>query len=522
MKNVLLLSVSFLLLVSSCTKEATSWDATFQAPFVHDTLSLDAWVNDSTLAINGSNLEIDLERTLLDLGLSELIKLPDTTVSQTYHPVLSLSNVSPGTTFVNNVEPHQLELQDIELKKIHVSEGKIKVKVTNPLATSVIFTVKLPGVTQNNVVFTQSYAVGALSTQEEWLDLSNYTIDLRGAQGLEYNVLQSQLAIQTDPTGPSVSISTSNTFVFQATFSQLKLDYALGYFGNQTLYDQANFSVGFLSKINSGQLDLSNVNLQLSLENGFKVPVRGRIDYLKNTNNQLQTVSLTAPEIGPSFYISPATGSWNTLQANSHVLNFTSATSNIEAYLENLGAQQQLSYELQLNPWGNISQGNDEAFPNSRIRIKAAAQLPMQLTADALTLRDTFAIDLHQSSSKTHVVNADVIVEALNAFPLSCQVNLHFISNGQVLESVVASSPISSSEMGTLDPVDGLKKKKSTLVFELPESLVSQLDQLDQVVVEAIFDTPDPATGISSAKSIPAHAFLAVKLRLKAKTQLVL
>ena len=220
MRKLLLFCV-FIGLVS-CKKEGTSWNVDLEAPLVHDTLSLKNWVNDSTLTeTSNGEIEVDLTRTLLDIGLSDLIKIPDTSVTQLFSPILTLSNIPPGTTFVNAVEEHSFDLDDVLLKNIRVFNGRVKVKVYNPLGTKVLFKVQMPGVTQNGVMFEQNYSVDAgtvanPTVKEEWLELSNYQIDLRGVSGLEYNILQTKLTLTTDPNGVPVSISSAYDFKFEA------------------------------------------------------------------------------------------------------------------------------------------------------------------------------------------------------------------------------------------------------------------------------------------------------------------
>lgn len=527
MKKLLLFSV--LIGLYSCKKEDTSWNVDLEAPLIHDTLSLKNWVNDSTLAetVNGE-MEVDLTRTLLDIGLSDLIEIPDTSVVQIFSPILTLSNIPPGTTFVNAVEEHGFALNDVQLKNIRVFNGKVKVKVYNPLGTTVLFKVQMPGVTQNGVMFEQNYSVEAGSVasptvQEETLDLSNYQIDLRGISGLDYNILQTKLSLTTDPNGSSVSISSAYDFKFQASLQDVKVDYAKGFFGTKTFSDTSIFHIDLLSKISEGTLDLPETALQLTVENGIKVPVRGQIHYLKNTNTQGNTVDLISPQIGPSFYISPAVGAWTTLQSNSQQLAFDGTNSNLVPFLENLGASNEASYEVQLNPWGNTSSGNDEAFPNSRIKIKASAQLPLKLGLNGLTLRDTFDLNLHQNSSKTHVQSGVITLDVINAFPFSCDPVLYLMTaDGDILYTIIGNSQISSCEMAVIDPIDGLKKQASHIEFLVDEEMVADLPQLKKIIVEARFDSPNPSTGISEPKQVQAKAFLSFKLRMKLKTAMVL
>ena len=65
-------------------------------------------------------------------------------------------------------------------------------------------------------------------------------MDLRGINATNYNIIQSQLTVKTDPLGPSVALITSNEFKVEASIQNLKVDYALGYFGNQIVSDTSS------------------------------------------------------------------------------------------------------------------------------------------------------------------------------------------------------------------------------------------------------------------------------------------
>ena len=518
--GLLILITAFL---SSCKKEATRWQSDWLLPVLQDTLSLAHYYNDSTLNTNGSQINVNLSRTILDLGLSDLIHIPDTTITQQYQSTVAINNVTPGFTFVNNVKTHSLELGDILLKKVRVKSGGIELKVFNPLNTSVKFQVELPSVTQNGQVFLAQFSVAAGSVSSpkvstEFIDLTGYDIDLGGVQGLEFNQIQSKLTIQTDPNGPTVNIYSNHVFKFEATFKSLQFDYAKGYFGSQLLAGQEQFTLPYLHLITAGTIALPDRDLQVQVENGFKMALRAQIESLNAINTQGQEISLNAPSIGPSMYLAPATGSWNTLQPSTLQLQFNQNNSNIKAYLENLGAQQQIAYQLQPNPWGNTSAGHDEAFGNSRLKLKVNAQMPLALQADGLTLQDTFDIDLQQNLEKSHVTGATLILNATNAFPFACDLVLFFMKDGQIQHTVIADAQLSSASFGQLDPVDGLYKKKSKIQVVLPPELVADLQELNQVAVAATFATPDPISGLAVQQNIQANAFLAMQVQLRLQT----
>lgn len=516
------------LLICACKKKQTTWNSDWSAPLISDTISLSNLYNDSTLvSSNQTSIDLDLSRTILNLGLSDLIGFPDTTINQSFNLNFSLSNVPAGYTFANTIEEHSFDLNDVQLKKVDVSSGTIKLKVFNSIATKVYFKIILPGITKNGLAFEQTFFVNAGTnaqpgSAEELLDISGYSFDLRGVNGLGYNKLQSQLIITSDPTGPSVAISSNNDFSFSAELSGLKFSYAKGYFGNTLISETADFLVPYFNSIVAGNLDLPSANLDFEIENGMKFGIKAKIISAENTNSSGNTSQLVSSNLGNDFLISPATGSWNSLQTSSHHLIFSAANSNIENYLENLGSSHQLAYQLQLNPWGNVSGGNDEIFANSRLKIKIKSQIPLTVGADGLTLRDTFNIDLKHNSNKTHAKSGLISLSATNAFPLACEPILYLLNeNGSILYTINATSQIYSSLLGSLNTQSGLFEKTSLLEFVLTEDIVKNLDNIKKIIVQAKFDTPSPSSGINEVQSIPFGAFLAVKLRLKLNAEII-
>ena len=124
MKQLLLLTL-ILLALSSCKKKATFWDTELGAPLVNDTLDLSKLTDNQTLVGNaGGNLDLDLTKTILDIGLSDVVSIPDTQVVQTFNATLSL-NVPPGFNVFNETEEHQIDIPGVQLKKIRVFSGKI-------------------------------------------------------------------------------------------------------------------------------------------------------------------------------------------------------------------------------------------------------------------------------------------------------------------------------------------------------------------------------------------------------------
>lgn len=506
----------------SCRKKDTSWNSDWVAPIVNDTLSLNNLVNDSTINADLSTFyQVDLTRTIIDYGIEDFVNIPDTTINQTFVSAVPSISVPPGFSFVNQIEEHNFDVEDLQLKKIRVSKGTINLKVFNPLGTKAFFTVQLPGVTKNGVEFQQQYVAPAGSVSNPSvvtasLDISGYEIDLTGENGGQYNLLQSRLIVNSDPLGPTITVTNTQEFKIEAEFKGIKVDYARGYFGNMTISDTSNYYLEFLNNVASGSIDIPSPWIQLQVINGMKVDTKATFTTLSNTNSSGNTVYLSNSQIGTPVFIDGATGYWSSLINSTETLTFDGSNSNVENYLENLGKNHIVGYKLEMNPWGNTSGGWNEIFPNSRLKLKLKAQMPLSIGADGLTLRDTFDFDVTQNMEKSHVESGIIVLNASNAFPFSSNVKLYLMSeSGTVLYTVNGTSPITSSLYGNVDPSDGKKKMNSEVNFVLTKEMLEDLALIKKVAVQTEFNTPNPVSSMNQQVSIPAGAFLAVKLKAK-------
>lgn len=195
MKHIwmLFLLIAGLTLTMACKRKQAVWETEWQAPLLKDTLSLDKLITeDSLIVVNGSYLELSINRTVYELKLSDIVEIPDTTVQHAYAIAATSFNVPAGTSFVNNAKEHVIDMGSIQLKKIRVKSGGISLRLLNPIETKAYFTVELPGVTHNGVTLTQDFVAPAGTNANPgevtgFVDLSGYEMDLRGATQGSYN-----------------------------------------------------------------------------------------------------------------------------------------------------------------------------------------------------------------------------------------------------------------------------------------------------------------------------------------------
>ncbi|AEA44892.1 hypothetical protein [Fluviicola taffensis] len=508
---ILLIGLAF----TSCKKRGKAiWDTDWQVPLVHDSLSMSNLVADSLLTVVSGNYVLDVDASLFEFRLSDFVSLPDTSVQNTFNMSLNIT-ANPGTSFVNNVEEHVIDIGDAQLKKIRVKQGGIQLKVFNPIPTKTFFTITLPGVTRNGVALTQEFVAPAGTVSDPgvatgFVDLNGYELDLTGQYGTSYNRIQSKMLVKSDPDGPSVVVHTTDIIVFQFTMKDVELDYARGYFGNQLVSDTVYAQIDAMNNISDGILDVDAMTFDLSIENGLKVNGKFKINSLKNINSIGNVVSLSHPNIGTWNTINAATGSNGNITASNTTLSFTPGNSNFEQYVENHGAKNELSFQLQMNPWGNVSGGWDEIYDAHPLKVKLNGLFPLNVGLKDLIFQDTFALSLINDPNKTNVKSGQIWINAMNAFPFEGALELYLLdANYQTVGIVSGTSAIESSVFGTV--VNGIMQKKSMVYFPVSEQLCDDISKVKHCMIKLKLNTYN-GTGPNNQIPIPANAFFSFKL----------
>lgn len=482
-------------------------------------------VKDSVLEIDGNGLyRLKTTQSILDLQLTDIISVPDTTLYLPYSISFNQLNLPPGTTINGDLEEHDFSIPNVEIKKMKLSQGKINIRIENPLADKVIYTVNMPGVTKNGNTFAEVYEVpsGTLSNpglKTAQIDVTGFEMDLTGTLGDEFNILQTQIDVTTDVNGGVVKLTKNDTIKIYVELNNVKVEYARGYFGSQILSDTIETKIDVLNKIVAGDLMLDQGSVTLNVENGIKAPAKSTIYFVENKNAIKGTVSLTSSgqngfSFGTPFNIDPATGSWNSLVSSYHSILFNDLNSNLIQYIENVGVTQKIGYEIRLNPWGNTSGGWNEIFQQSKLKVDLSIDIPLNIGFNQLTLKDTFDFSIAQNIDKTHLEQGSFSLDVKNAFPYNGEVVLFFLNeNKKVIGSITANEKIKSALYGTSITLNNVVYKTSTLEFPISKTLVSNINAIKYVAISTIFDSPNPVTGVNEKQAIQEGAFLGVILK---------
>lgn len=520
-----------LIFAISCKKKSTEWNTDWVLPLVSDTLNLSNYQNDSTLDGSGPFYMVDFKRTLVDAYLKDYLELPDTTIHQSFSPAIGIGNIPAGFTFYNAVETHELSIPDVELKKIIISSGSIRLSVYNPISTSAYYTITMPGVTLNGVEFEETFFVGA-GTQENpalgeaIIMLNGYELDLQGTGVMgssnisAFNILQTSLSITTDPEGQNSSITTSDLFEFDAKFEDVKIAYAMGYFGELSFSDSTDISLPYIDLIRSGSVNFPDIPLSILVKNGAKIPASAKLTLLESTNNDGEVFDLISSELNTNHFVGPATGSWSSLIPGSYELEINENNSNLTDYIEHLGFKHKIGYDFRMNPFGSQTGSYNEIFPTSKVQVDVSSQFPLEIGVEGMIISDTMPFEV-SSLEINNLIQAESIelhLNYCNAFPMQGALKIKLLDEGfNPLYSFYSNEFIGSGSGGTFDSASNIFKLCDKSVIVLDENGTNEMPQARFIVVETTLNTD---TNIAPMEvPIPSNAFLFFDAFLKVTTK---
>ncbi|HLV42958.1 MAG TPA: hypothetical protein VKY37_11815 [Brumimicrobium sp.] len=491
--KIYLLAAIFIFAVG-CRKDKTNWTSDWVIPIVNDSLLVKDYVNDSTLSVNpDQSLQVLMERELFNIDLTELIKIPDTTIEQSFSILFPAAELVPGYTFIDQIKENNFSFQDVTLKEARIKKGQIQIQIENPIPTKGIFTISLPGVVKSGQVFSHTQTVDGGTTADPGvgnliLDLSGHTIDMRGKNGDLYNLLQSKMTVKSDPEGPTVSITNQDKFKVKVKLEKLLIDYAKGYFGNILFSDTLTVNLSELNSIVGGAINVDSLNLDLVVVNGIKARAQGRISLFESTNYNNTTVGLNHPYFGQALNLNPAQDEWQWLRPSELIFAFNNNSGNLKSFIENLGNTYRVGYSIEINPYGNTSNGNDVLYPNSELKVMLKSDFPMLVGADGLTLQDTFAIDFKNDNKLLRVEAGKLILKTTNTFPYGAEVKLFLLNeNKEVLKEIAAigqvSPALTNASLSAHLPIE------NSMEFLVDEESAEALKETKYVMVRAKFSS---------------------------------
>jgi hypothetical protein len=448
-KNAVILLL-ILVSLASCRKKVTpSWDIDVYAPLFNTTLDFTKIVADSNLVYSPDNLvSLFYQFPLTDFTFDSLADFPDT-LSHNYLPSLVGAIIHPGQTFFNFTEDTKLAIKNADVSRVDFYAGSLIFEVNSTLTQNIFITYKIPYATKNGVPLEISEMVPAASLGNtvhfsKTIDISGYSVDMRGPTQLSSNTLTNTTIAVLDPDGNQITLAASDLFAFNVRFKSMKFSYAKGYFGatSNVLGPDTN-NIDVFNIFTSGNFNVEAVKLSLDVQNGFGIDASVVFDRVSSINsNTGHEIVFNDPIIGQTLNISRASETFDPLSPVApSVYSFQLSNSNVAAMLNDM--PDKITYKLHVttNPMGNVSSGNDFVYFGNYLKTMLNFEIPLSLIANDLTLADTVLWDLGEYNGNPSSGKLRFIAD--NGFPFSANFQIYFLdANNHIADSLLVSNLI--------------------------------------------------------------------------------
>lgn len=487
------------LLIFSCRKELKQpdWETHIITPLAYSSLSLGDILPDSLISENpDSSISIAFLTTLFELDLDSILQIPDTIFRDTFQLPLAVPTVAvnPGQIIFSQNDVNTFDVENVELTEAKLRTGRCEFTISSTVDQPITLTYNIPSATLNGQAFQAVITVPAGSQSNPAVysssfDLNDYDLYLRGSSGTSFNEYQTSFNVKLANSASPTNVTNQDKVTLDTRFVEMSPFYAKGYFGQRSLNGLNEESdLDLFNQIVAGNIDLDAVSVLFNLHNGIGAEARvvlNDLTAIRSLNGN--SVSLSHAIIGSVINLNRATRTgWNVSPAN-YPISLTNLNSNIDQLLENLPDKISSSFEVELNPLGNVSAHNDFlVYPNT-FQADMDIRVPLSIITDSLTLTDTLNVELNTGENGS-VNRGTFTLKVDNGFPFDADLKLGVMdASGVVQEWTGADQNIVSAAVNAQNNV--IQTTHSELKFTFSENAFTLLKENKKLVVIVSFDT---------------------------------
>ena len=482
--------IACIALFSSCKKdEPTTWESNWVAPVAHGRLTLSDLTADNGYTDNTGIYHLYFEKIISGFGTTDLTQIPDTNISQKF--VVPLSGgpfqIPGNTAIITQNQNYSVETNGTGLRMVKVKSGQMIVHVKSYVNAYLHPSFTLYNVSEiygNNTDIDFALTPGSASAPTEGyytVDMSNKYVVLSGTSGFDYNKLSTHLEIKTEQntTADQNTIYGQDSVRFELIMSDLVIDYAKGYFGNDTYSFNETFNLAESANIPTGLLELEQASFGFHVTHKMGFDGKLKIDNVMGLNTYMNTgVQLTGGNLYNPFFITRSIDNGGTASISNYDINLNEGNSNITSFMGSLPYSVLFTGSLQLNPFGNVSDGNDFFYSDQLTEAKLVVDVPLRLAASDLTLRDTLNVEVTTDAVRVSSLTLDI----QNAFPMEWKLNLTTLGGAVVAAdlNVPSGNSIDALALAT----------SSTLVIPISEAQWNAIKSEGKLIMQVVSNTP--------------------------------
>ena len=489
------------LLLTGCRRETEppQWDVDLLGPLISSTFTVQDLSDGGEFTSDADgNLSVRYTSELFALRLDTVYDVPDTSFIYRYGlPFPGPFNVPQNTVFYDQTDVTRFDLNDLQLNTLWVRSGTLGVTLTSAVPGDCIGRFGLPAALLNGTPFQVELPVAAGTPSDPsqafgQYPLNGHRIDLRGPGFNEVNTLSTAIQVRTAQGIGTTVLTDQDSLIAEIAYAGIVADYARGYFG------QPAFSVGpsteplnIFSELQAGSFDLESSTARLVITNGIGADVQAFIQQLEVSNTGSgQSLSLQHALLGGPVNVSRAVDLNGGFQTTTYTAVMDDGNSNFTELLELIPDQVSYAADLQVNPLGDISNGNDFFYYDSELRAELVVDVPLRLIATGITLESTFDPDLPGTSEGHGLQEGELKLFADNGFPFEGTIQLEIVDTD---ENVLDVLPVTGTVAPALLGPDLLVQQRvaSELQAHVSPAQTDLLYQGTRVRVRIIFSTSD-------------------------------
>jgi len=412
-------------------------------------------------------------------------------------PVNSIAN--PGNSFYSNDEERSMNVSNgVELNYVVVESGSFEIEIFSEIKEKIMVTYTIPSAIKNGDTLELQEIIPAGTIAQsgyfiKTIDLSGYELDLTGISKSEVNTIITRAiaSIDTNAAG-SVNIEAGEKITYQNKLMGIVPYFVRGYFGQQHLhFGPETTNTTAFSQITSGTLDLEQVDVNIEFKNGIGIDAQMVLNQFStiNTNTSNSNI-LNHSIIGTPLNLNRAQLTYTTPEVNYTTYNIAMNTfnSNIDQLIEIFPNQILYDINLNVNPLGNISGGNDFVYKKHSLETNLNVEFPLSLVASGLTLMDTVGFSLSSDGESGSIIDGTLFLYANNGYPFDANIQLALYDESMnFLQYLTVNNQIQAAPLDANLKV--IAKKESVLSISLTKSDIDNLFLTKNILLSIGFTT---------------------------------
>ncbi len=424
---------------------------------------------------------------------------------------LSLSVHSLEPEYATAIFPEQTLVEDKQevvykfggplITEIKARSGTVKMRISSTIAEEIIIDYSFPNSGENgdfNKPFNKQYRVpaakpGTTQVIEGTFPLDGYVMQYKGKDPTQepfFNTVYSELTARTVYSGEVRDLSLDDFVEIEFGLVDIKPEYAFGDFGKKEFELNETVDIPIFKNV-SGAIDLEAVKMNLFLDNAFGIQALTTVNSITASNSQNNTsVSLTHPQaIGQDILLTRATNP--PLLAHTQFYEFDQNTSNIKAFFEVLPDQITTNLKIISRPNGS-NDYTDFVKDESYLRARLNVVMPVQFSADNLTLVEKQPFDINALENAEKIKSGSFKLKVFNDFPFDAEIKVEFLNeidevllplfaSGEKIEAAQVNSSTGKTDEAVL----------SYLTATISEQQMDIIRESTKVRITSVFDSPN-------------------------------